>query len=69
MLNNLEKKSKLRKKFEKDKNLICVAFYPDNQQTLANLASIFLKKKKYQFLIKIKFQLVNKCNGDREILS
>ena len=47
---NLEKKSKLRIKFEKDKNLISIAFYPDNQQTLANLASIFLKKQNINFL-------------------
>ena len=31
---NLEKKSKLRSFFEKDKQHICVAFYPDNEQTL-----------------------------------
>ena len=31
---NLEKKSKLRSYFENEKNLVCVAFYPDNQQTL-----------------------------------
>ena len=31
---NLEKKSKLRSFFEKDKELICIPFYPDNEQTL-----------------------------------
>ena len=32
---NLEKKSKLRSYFEKDKKLICIPFYPDNEQTLS----------------------------------
>ena len=44
---NLEKKSKLRSLFEKDKKLICVPFYPDTDQTLSKLAFVFFKKKKY----------------------
>ena len=40
---NLEKKSKLRSYFENEKNLVCVAFYPDNQQTLLQITSNFLK--------------------------
>jgi DNA polymerase-3 subunit delta len=43
---NLEKKSKLRSLFEKDKKLICVPFYPDNNQTLSKLAYNFLNDKK-----------------------
>ena len=31
---NLEKKSNLRKFFEKEKSIICVPFYEDNSQTL-----------------------------------
>ena len=38
---NLEKKSKLRSLFEKDKKLVCVPFYPDNEQTLSKLAYNF----------------------------
>ena len=45
---NLEKKSKLRSFFEKNKNLVCVPFYPDNDQTLSKLAYNFLEKKKFQ---------------------
>ena len=45
--NNLEKKSKLRTIFEKDKNLICVPFYKDDNRTLIQLANNFFKKKKY----------------------
>ena len=40
---NLEKKSKLRSFFEKDKKLVCVPFYPDNDQTLSKLAYNFLR--------------------------
>ena len=31
---SLEKKSKLRSFFEKNKTLVCVPFYPDNDQTI-----------------------------------
>ena len=37
----LEKKSKLRILFEKDKSFACIAFYPDNEQTLFKLANNF----------------------------
>ena len=47
---NLEKKSKLRSFFEKSKKYACIAFYPDNDQTLSKLTYEFLKKKTYQFL-------------------
>ena len=43
--NNLEKKSKLRNLFEKEKMFICVPFYPDNEQTLFKIAFDFFKKK------------------------
>ena len=42
----LDKKSKLRNLFEKERNLVSVAFYSDNNQTLSTIAkSFFLKKK------------------------
>ena len=44
--NNLEKKSKLRSYFEKSKNQVCIAFYPDNDQTLSKIAYNFCKEKK-----------------------
>ena len=43
---NLEKKSKLRNFFEKQKGHICVPFYPDTTQTLIKYAQNFLNKKK-----------------------
>ena len=65
---NLEKKSKLRYFFEKDKNLICMAFYPDNDQTLLKLAYNFFKEKKIMISSVNINTIVNKCNGDRKNL-
>ena len=65
---NLEKKSKLRSLFEKDKKLICVPFYPDNNQTLSKLAYNFLNDKKISISSSNINLIVGKCNGDRETL-
>jgi len=65
---NLEKKSKLRSLFEKDKKLICVPFYPDNNQTLSKLAYNFLNDKKISISPSNINLIVGKCNGDRETL-
>jgi DNA polymerase-3 subunit delta len=64
----LEKKSKLRSLFEKEKKLICVAFYPDNEQTLSKLAYNFLKESKVTISQSNINLIVNKCDGDRGIL-
>ena len=52
---NLDKKSKLRNFFEKDKTAICVPFYEDNYQTLMVIAQNFFREKK----IKISPQSIN----------
>ena len=65
---NLEKKSKLRSIFEKNKQYICVAFYPDTEQTLSKLTFDFLKKKNISISPANINLIANKCNGDREIL-
>ena len=65
---NLDKKSKLRSFFEKDKKLVCVPFYPDNEQTLSKLAYNFLRNKKISISPSNINLIVNKCNGDRETL-
>ena len=65
---NLEKKSKLRSLFEKDKKYICVPFYPDTDQTLSKLTYNFLKKKNISISQSNINLIVNKCNGDRETL-
>ena len=64
----LEKKSKLRSFFEKDKNYICVPFYPDNEQTLSKLAYNFFKDKNISISSSNINLIVNKCSGDRETL-
>ena len=65
---NLEKKSKLRSFFEKDKKCICIAFYPDNEQTLIKLAFNFAKQKEILISQSNLNLIVNRCNGDRETL-
>ena len=65
---NLEKKSKLRSKFEKDKNFICMPFYPDNNQVLVKLAYNFFRDRKIPVSNSIINLITKKCNGDREVL-
>jgi DNA polymerase-3 subunit delta len=65
---NLEKKSKLRSYFEKDKQLICIPFYPDNDQTLSKIAIEFFKKRNILISQLIINQIVTRSLGDRENL-
>ena len=65
---NLEKKSKLRSKFEKDKNYACIAFYPDNEQTLVKLSFDFFRKNKISISASSINLIVSKCSGDRSNL-
>jgi len=65
---SLEKKSKLRSFFEKNKTLVCVPFYPDNDQTLSKLAYNFLRERKISISSSNINLIVNKCSGDRETL-
>jgi DNA polymerase-3 subunit delta len=65
---NLEKKSKLRSLFEKDKNFICIPFYPDTDHTLSKLAFDFFKKKNISTSSSNINLILKKCNGDRETL-
>jgi len=65
---NLDKKSNLRSLFEKEKNFICVAFYPDTNQTLSKITHNFLNEKKILISQANINLIINKCNGDREAL-
>ncbi len=65
---HLEKKSKLRSFFEKSKKNICVAFYPDNTQTLSVIAHNFLRERKISLSQADINLIVQKCNADRGIL-
>ncbi len=53
--NILEKKSKLRNFFEKNKNTICIPFYEDNYQSLLQISKDFFTKNK----INISIQNIN----------
>ena len=64
----LEKRSKLRLKFEKDKNLICAAFYPDNRDALMRLASNFFKTNKISISHSSINTIIDKTNEDRSAL-
>ena len=65
---NLEKKSKLRSFFEKNKEPICIPFYPDTDQTLSKLAYDFLRGRKISISQSSINLIINKCSGDREAL-
>ena len=65
---NLDKKSKLRSFFEKDKNLVCIPFYPDNDQTMSQLAYNFLRSKNISISTSNINLIINKCGGDRQNL-
>ena len=62
---NLEKKSKLRSLFERHKNYICVAFYPESQRDLFKVAYEFLKEKKILISSSSINTIIEKSNGDR----
>ena len=64
----LEKKSKLRSFFEKDKKCICIPFYPDTDQTLSKLSYNFLREKKISISSANINLIVGKSNGDREAI-
>ena len=65
---NLEKKSKLRNFFEKNKKLICIPFYPDNISQLTQITNNFFKKRNISIAQSNINLIVNKSNGDRGIL-
>ena len=65
---NLDKKSKIRNFFEKNKEYICIAFYPDNDQTLSRIAFGFFKEKKISISPSDINLIVRKCAGNREFL-
>jgi len=62
---SLEKKSKLRSIFEKDKKLICVPFYKDDNRTLVQLANNFFKNNKISISQEIVNLIVERSSGDR----
>ena len=65
----LEKKSKLRNLFEKDKNVICIPFYSDNNQTLNSIAQTFFKENKIAISQENLNFLIERCRGSRQNLN
>ena len=64
----LEKKSKLRNFFEKKKNLVCVPFYADNNQTLISVANKFFRENKMSMSQQSINILIERSRGDRQNL-
>ena len=65
---NLEKKSKIRNFFEKSKENVSIAFYPDDQKTMAKIAYNFLNKNKVSISQSNLNLIIGKCREDRELL-
>ena len=64
----LDKKSKLRNFFEKEKETICVAFYADTHQTLNIIANNFLRDIKLSLSQQSINLIIEKSNGSRQHL-
>ena len=64
----LEKRSKLRSFFEKDKKSVCIPVYPDNDQTLSKIAYNYVKEKKLPISSSDINQIINRTNGERKVL-
>ena len=65
----LDTRSKLRSLFEKNKDLICIPTYPDNNNTLSKLAAVFFRKEKISISQQSINLIVEKCGGDRNNLN
>ena len=65
--NALDKKSKLRSLFEKRKNLLSIAFYPDSPKLLSNIGTKFFRNKNIKISQSSINLIANRSNGDREI--
>ena len=66
---NLEKKSTLRKLFEKEKLIVCTPFYEDNIQTLNSIVSLFFRNKKIPISQQLINVLIERSRGDRKNLN
>jgi len=66
---NLERKSNLRKIFEKGRSIVCVPFYEDNNQTLNSIISFFFRNKKIPISQQLINVLIERSRGDRKNLN
>tara|TARA_B100001057_G_scaffold140861_1_gene140576 strand:+ start:3245 stop:4231 length:987 start_codon:yes stop_codon:yes gene_type:complete len=67
--NILDKKSTLRNLFEKEKNLISIAFYSDNNQTLTAIIKSFFLDKNIPISQESINIIMDRANGDRKNLN
>ena len=67
--NILDKKSKLRNFFEKEKDLVSIAFYSDNNETLSTITKTFFSKKNIPISQESINLIVSRANGDRKSLN
>ena len=65
---SLDKRSKLRKLFETDKQTVCVPFYEDNFQQLAGIVHKFVKEKNINVSQQMINVIVDRAKGDRNNL-
>ena len=66
--NQLEKKSKIRNLFEKDKNLVCIACYLDSNLDLTKIIGNEIKQTKMKLSNESINLLVERASGDRNNL-
>ena len=64
----LEKKSKLRNFFEKEKGAACVPFYADTKENLSRMSLSFFRENNINISQSDVNLITNRCNGDRGIL-
>ena len=62
---NLEKKSKLRSIFEKEKRLVCTPVYEDDTKSLSYVIQNFLRENQLNLSQEIKNILIERSGGDR----
>ena len=65
----LEKKSKLRSLFEKNKTLLTIPFYEDDTKSLSSIIYEFLNKKKIKLSSESINLLIERSSGDRKNLN
>ena len=64
----LEKKSKIRSFFEKNKETVCIPFYEDSGQTLSTIAGKFFRDKKIPISQQSINLIIQRCRCDRQNL-
>ena len=64
----LDKRSKLRNLFEKEKHLVCVPFYPDDFRSLNLISKNFFKERKIKISQETLNLIIERSNGSRQHL-